>query len=70
MIQMTLDTPQGQREAEALRKFRELRRELLYLRYGQDWRAHERPSPAIPDEPDEAEKQMLERIGRFAEGAE
>ena len=67
---MTLDTPQGQREAEALRKFRELRGDLLYLKYGRDWQTRERPSPKYWEEADEAEKLMLERLTRFAEGIE
>jgi hypothetical protein len=63
------DTPNEQRVAAALRKFRELQRDLLRLRHGRDWETHQRAGSDLLDDADEQEKDMLEIIGKFAEGA-
>ena len=66
---MAYETPNEQRAAAALRKFRELQRELLYLHYGKDWETHQRAGSDLLDDADEQENGMLEVIGQFAEGA-
>ena len=68
MIQlMILDTPQGQRDTAVLHKFRELQRELLYLRYGNDWPQHNAHTDDFWADPSKADTDMLEIIAQYAE---
>jgi len=50
-----------------LRKFRELQRDLLYLKYGDDYLKHEHAPGKFWSEPTNDDAQMMEIIGAYAE---
>ena len=51
----------------ALKKLRELSRDLLFIKYGEDWPQHDKRAGKFFAHPDEEEKAMLETLMRFAE---
>ncbi len=52
--------------ARVLKKWRELRRDLLYLKYGDEWRGHDRDGNFFDPQPSPEERLELEAMMAFA----
>ena len=64
---MTDFTTVDQLTCRALKKLRELSRDLLFLKYGDTWALHDKRAGKFFAVPDTDEIAMLEAIARFAD---